>query len=155
MLYLISKLYFSKMGTQIQSSQCGFTWDGNRKPGVREYMVPPFLGYFTPIESERPSDWCKWSDKPRRSDARIIGGKKQTYGSGRPTLNSSSTDVWGIGYGLPGQTIKASTAEGSVNLPMQSMEVVKNHFVPAIDDIEQLLHNPDTRLQHPPARYFK
>ena len=118
-------------------------------------MVPTFIGQFTPVDSERPSDWCKWSDPPRRHDARVLGGPKPKYGEGTPTMNSYVTDIWGIGTGAAGEHIKASTAEGYMKLPRQGVEVAKNHFLPECAVIDLLTHTPDTRLQHPPLRYYK
>jgi len=70
-------------------------------------------------------------------------------------MNSYVTDVWGIGTGAAAEHIKASTAEGSLNLPRQGVEVAKNHYLPECTVIDLLTHTPDTRLQHPPLRYFK
>lgn len=140
---------------QVKRKDCENTWlSGGRMPGFREHMVPAFVGSFTPVQSERPSDWCKWSEKPRRHDARILGGPKPAFGDGTPSLNSHRTDSWGIGCGSALEYIKASTAEGTLKLPRQDQEVAWNSFLPDCEDINSLTHRPDTRLQHPPSRYF-
>ena len=139
------------MGTQIRADACTGSWYG--KPGSRADMIPTFFGYFTPVRSNRPTSLC--NERPRRHDARVLSGTKPTYGSGIPALNSYETDDWGIGKGSAGEHIKASTAEGSLNLPRQGLEQVKNHYLPQCATIDLLTHTPDTRLQHPPLRYYK
>jgi hypothetical protein len=67
-------------------------------------------------------------------------------------MNSAETDIWGIGKGTPGGFEKANTLEGSVKLPVQYQE---SNYIPSISVIDQLTHLPDTRLQHPPLRFYK
>ena len=136
----------------MRTNVCGEDWYTGRKPGARPNLVPSFFGFFTPVESNRPKEWCKWSERPRRADARILGGKQPSFGSGDPTMNSPETDIWGIGKGTPGNFEKTSTMEGSVNLPVQHQE---SNYIPSISIINQLTHSPDTRLQHAPLRFYK
>ena len=133
--------------SQVRTTACAEAWFTGRKPGPRPNLVPPFLGFFSPVEADRPKDWCKWSEPPRRP-----GGKTSTFGSGDASMNSALTDTWGIGKGTPAGFEKVSTLEGSVQLPRQYQETA---YVPTISVIDQLTNNPDTRLQHPPLRYYK
>ena len=149
-----SKIYLV-MSTQVSSRTCPGTWREGRKPGDRPNMTPSFWGYFTSKEFDRPIDWCKWSETPRRRDARVLGGPKPSYGGGTPTMNSHCTNDWGIGEGTAGINVEMQTPAGSLNLPRQSVELAKNHYSPSIKTINEFTHNtPDTRLQHPPLRYY-
>ena len=112
----------------------------------RPYNVPPFLGGFTPVLANRPVDWCKWAEPDRRRDM------KQKYGSDVPQMNSANCDMWGIGIGRADSYTNASTAEGSVKLPVNFQE---GAFSPTVATLDFLTHSADTRLQAKPERYFR
>lgn len=112
----------------------------------RPYMVPTFLGGFTPVLSNRPHDWCKWADPARRKDM------PQSYGSGEAALNSTLRDMFGIGRGTAVSYEKASTLEGSLKLPVGELEAA---YLPTTSALDLLTHTSDTRLQPKPERYFR
>ena len=125
---------------QIKFSDC-IGWKTHRP-----YMVPVFTGGFTPVESSRPTDWCRWADPKRRSDM------VQTYGSGNATLNSSLCDVWGVPSGTASSYRNASTLEGTLKLPVDVQEM---SFNPTIGTLDFLTHSVDTRLQPTPIKYYR
>lgn len=142
------------MSTQIRKPDC-IGWE---KP--RPYLVPHFIGFFTPEQSTHP-DRCydtahNFNDPSRRYDERIIGGKKPTYGKGVPKMNSyTANPVSNTGTGDKVMYNTYYTAEGPVKLPVNFLDISKNNFLPSISDITSLQTTDDTRLQHKPDRYYR
>lgn len=138
------------MSTQVPFDSC-IDW---RTP--RPDLIPDFLGSFTSVEADRPLDWCKWADKPRRYEGRTLSGPTPRYGSGTPTLNSANVcKISGTGNGPPIAHEKVSTPQGFLNLPRQVQEVVRDHYMPETKTLDLLTHTADTRLQAEPSRYYR
>jgi hypothetical protein len=134
-------------GTQVKAESC-LDW---RTP--RPYMVPPFIGSFTAVQSDRPKDWCKWAEYPRRFAGRTLTGDIPTFGSGTPSLNSSQMcPVSKIGKGSAYEYITVQTAEGSLKLPREDQVL---NYIPTCNTLDVVTHTEDTRLQAYPPRYYR
>ena len=141
------------MSTQIHKKDC-INWQT-----YRPYLVPSFIGNFTPVESAHP-DRCyntkySFNDPPRRYDERILQNEKRTYGKYTPKLNSYVTDVVGIGKGESSMYETFYTAEGAVKLPRNFQDIPRNTFIPNTSDISFVQNRDDTRLLGKPSRYYR
>lgn len=142
------------MSTQIRRQNC-IGWET-----PRPYLVPHFIGSFTPEESTRP-DRCydskyNFNDPPKRYDDRILGGKPQSYGKGVPKLNSYvSHPISNTGLGDKVMYQTYYTAEGPVKLPVNFLDMSSNNYMPSTSDINIVQTTDDTRLQQKPDRYYR
>jgi hypothetical protein len=125
--------------TQVQAQYCpNFT---KEKP----YMIPSFVGSFTPVESNRKVDCLQFQDQKRREF-------RQVYGNGTPEMNSANYDKCGVPKGAARNSVTVMTAEGAVKLPVNDQVI---NFIPTSQGLDFLTHTVDTRRLGEPDRYYR
>lgn len=123
-------------------TQVKFSDDNLTEFASRPYLIPSFIGSFTPIKEPLSI----FPEEKRR-------GTEQTYGSGVLKVDAGIR-LTNEGYikkkGIP-TYYNFETPEGSVKLP----EIPgKFAFKPSSDSIDLLTHTSNTRLQGRKSRYY-
>lgn len=130
------------MSTQIRFSDC----DAER------WSLPrPDLAYRWFAVGQNPHtagrDACSGKDPPRRFDR-----LPQSYGAGVPTLQTATTDRYGLHQKVQQSYQVAQTQEGPMNVPVHFQQ---SHYTPSVAALDALTHTSDTRLQAHPPRYYR